>query len=97
MKFKGNDITNSDWVGIIAVLLIVISGSLFSYYFIVYEINSCTSDPLDYFISKEVNENYTYAELKVYYDKDDLVPIKTVEKDLKPNFQELPNLSSPYG
>jgi len=97
MKFKGNDITNVDWIGIIAILFIVVSGSLFSYYYIITEINYCTADPLDYFISKEVNENYTYAELKVYYNKGDIVPIKTVEKDLKPNYQKLPNLTSPYG
>ena len=96
MEYKGKDIINADWIGIIAILLIVISGCFFTYYLIINEINSCTADPLDYAILKEINEKYTYAELNVYYNKEDLVPIKTIEKNLKPNFGQIPNLSSPY-
>lgn len=95
MKYRGRDIINSDWIGIIAILLIVISGSLFTYYFIVKEIHSCTSDPLTYSILQKIDENYTYARVDVYYNKGDLVPIKTIEKNLKPE-PIYPNLSSPF-
>ena len=96
MEYKWKDIINADWIGIIAILLIVISGCFFTYYLIINEINSCTADPLDYAILKEINENYTYAKLNIYYNKEDLVPIKTIEKNLKPNLRQLPNLSSQY-
>ena len=60
MKYRGNDITNSDWVAVVGIFLMLISACLFTYYYVITEINDCTSDPLDYAISQKINENYTF-------------------------------------
>ena len=85
----------SDWIGLIAILLMVIGGCCVSYYFIIETIHSCTSDPLKY-VSDIVaeGEEYTYIELLLYGDKYDTLPFSKKEIDLKNrNYNEIPNIT----
>lgn len=96
MKYRGVEITLSDWIQIFAILLIVISGGLFSYYYIISEINDCTSSPLNYAAEKflkekslEKNISYNYVELRIFQNEGDLIPIETIKINMKPNSYDL--------
>jgi len=75
--------SKTDWLGIISILLMVIGGGLLSFYYITYEINSCTSDPVKYSITKMTNESYNYATLFVYKSRSDTFPIASRVIDLE--------------
>jgi hypothetical protein len=102
MKYRGQDIANADWVGVFAILLLLISGCLFTYYFIVAEIHDCTSSPLNYAASKalEKNVSYSYVELRIFQNENDIVPIDIVKINLKPetsfNEKNIPRYTTVY-
>lgn len=59
-----------DWIGLLAILLLVISAGLFTYYYSVQTFHSCTSNPVAYTITQlaETDYNYSYVEIEVYID-----------------------------
>jgi len=69
----------TDWVGLIALLLIVIGGGLVCYYYLVNEVNSCTANPVQYSINSFLDGeelNYSYAEIRVYEGEYNFIPLK---------------------
>ena len=77
--------SKTDWIGLFALLLMVIGGGVLTFYYTTYEINSCTSDPLKYTINKMTNESYNYVSLDVYKSRTDTFPIasRTIDLELK--------------
>jgi hypothetical protein len=74
----------NDWIGIIAVLLMMIGGILVSYYFITQEIHKCTSDPVKYSINKLLEDNlfsnnFTVIRIEIYEHERDIIPLDVIE------------------
>jgi hypothetical protein len=91
----------SDWIGIFALLLIVISGGLFTYYYVVYEIHSCTASPVLYAANNYVkgSYNFTFLVLNIYENIDDEFSRESIRYYYGPpidNYMEynFPNLSN---
>lgn len=75
-----------DIIQIIAIGFMILGGCLLTYYYLKIEINSCTSDPLKYAVEQIMeDENYTYSyiSLNIYLSKEDNIPIKSFNLDLK--------------
>lgn len=73
-----------DWIGIFAILLMVIGGSLFSYYCVIYRINQCTASPT-YYAAEWENQgeyNYSYIVLNIYRDIDSMYPLNSYKYNL---------------
>ena len=80
---KLNDITNADWIGILAILLLCIGASIITFVIVTEDINKCTSNPILYSAEKEAGDlNYSYAVLKIYRFKGDLIPLKVSDVEL---------------
>jgi len=76
-----------DWVGLIAILIMLVGASIISYHYITREIHSCTSDPLKYAVEQimwDDNSTYEYIILEIYLKKDDLIAYKSRVLDLAP-------------
>lgn len=86
--------SNTDWIGLFALLLLVIGGFMVSYYYIVYEINSCTSNPLKYTsdrITMDNENNYSYVKIYIFSKKGDLLPLKVKELELYGENSNIPS------
>jgi hypothetical protein len=74
-----NKKAQTDWVGLIILLLIVVGGVMTCYYLITHDIATCTKDPVKYaFRNSEFDFEKTpfaYAELRIYQEEYDQVPI----------------------
>jgi len=72
-----------DLISFIAFISILIGGGLLTYYYIVYNINSCTSDPLKYSLTRlQDSENYSYVKIYFYQNYYDEVAVKQYEFNL---------------
>lgn len=72
-----------DWLGLLGILIMVIGGSLITYYITTESINKCTSDPLKYTSNTLAGEgNYSYVQLYIYKSRGDVIPIIKREIDL---------------
>jgi len=73
----------NDWLGLIAIAIMLIGAGMIIYYYTTESINKCTRDPLRFTADKLAGEkNYSYAIINVYTFKGDKVPIVRGELDL---------------
>ena len=76
-------LTKSDFIGILAIALMLIGASLLTYYYTTSKINSCTTDPLKFTADKLSNgQNYSYVSFYIYKYKSDYFPMVRREIDL---------------
>ena len=78
---------NTDWLGIIAISLLLLGASMVSYHMITKEIAKCTRDPIKYAVDKAIKDNeffknYSYVRIEIYYEKNDSIPIDILEIEL---------------
>ena len=74
----------SDWLMLFIFCLVLASGCVITYYIIISNIDSCTSNPLKYYadkISHEENFTYEYISFNIYNKKYDIIPIKSIQVD----------------
>jgi hypothetical protein len=82
-----------DWLGMIAIAMMLFSAVIICYYLISNTISTCVSDPLKYTVNQLAKDNYTYVVLKIYKNKNDMLPVVTKEIDLSsPNIYSNQNL-----
>lgn len=85
--------TTANLLLLICFIGIFISGCIVTSYYIINDIQICTSNPLKYQadkLAKEGNFNYSYVHFGVYEDKFSIFALKTEELDLRKS------LSIPY-
>jgi len=71
---------------LICFIGILFGGCVVTYFLIIDNINSCTSNPLKYYADKIVEENnltYEYISFNIYTNRYDLIPAKSVQIDLE--------------
>jgi len=78
---------DTDWIGIFAIILLLLGASLISYYLITKEIAKCTGDPIKYAVDEAIKnnefyKNYSYVRIEIYYEKNDSIPIDILEIEL---------------
>ena len=65
-----------DWIGIGIIAMMLVGAILVSYYLITKDIASCTKDPIKYaFRDSNISKDYASAELRIYQNDGDIVPI----------------------
>ncbi len=77
-------INRLNWVQIFAFILIIVSGGIIITWQITEKVNSCTSDPIQYFADNYDDMDLTFESVSIYFylSSDDVVPTLKVPKNL---------------
>jgi hypothetical protein len=84
-----------NFIYLICFIAVSFGALTIGYFLISDNINHCTSNPLKYYADKiSISENisYNYISFNIYYDKYDIIPVKSVKIDLTKSSIPISNL-----
>jgi len=76
----------TDWLGLIAILFLVIGGSMFTYHYSTTRISQCGREPILYGVKELVSNedkqdiyNFSFIRVSIYKDINSIFPLKSYE------------------